>query len=187
MEEPEAVELVASLYDSLFACLVRYAAQLCGSVPVAEETVQDAFLLLYRTLRSGRRLENPRAWAFTVVRRALGRNVREPLLGRVSHVSLEYLDALPISGCPDPLPPGIEADDVSRLLAVLTPREREVILLRMAALRYREIGEELGISLKSVHTMLVRALRKLQKARREGALGGRNSSHVEQKPPKTLQ
>lgn len=187
MNQEDAGDLVASLYDSLFPCLVRYAAHLCGSVPVAEETVQDTFLLLYRSIRSGRRVENPRAWAFTVVRRALARNDREPLLGRVPHVSLDCLDAQLVRGAPAALPPAVEAADVDRLLLVLTSREREVVLLRAASLRYREIGDELGISLKSVYTMLVRALRKLQRVREEERAGRGPSSHVERQPRRSLQ
>ena len=187
MDESAAVELVTSLYGSLFAPLVRYAAHVCGSIPIAEETVQDTFLLLYRTLRSGRAVENPRAWAFTVVRRALGRNEHEPLLGRVAHLPLDCLDDLRATGVPEPMPPGVEAEEVNRLLSVLTAREREVALLRMAGLKYREIGAELGISLKSVHTMLVRSLRKLQKARQTGLPRSRHSNHVETRAPRTLQ
>ena len=47
-------------------------------------------------------------------------------------------------------------------LSILTPREEEVILLRLQSLKYREIGEQLGISSKSVCTLLARALKKLK-------------------------
>lgn len=52
--------------------------------------------------------------------------------------------------------------DIRRLLSVLTPREEEVLLLRLEALKYREIADQLGISVNSVNTLLARALRKLQ-------------------------
>ena len=52
-------------------------------------------------------------------------------------------------------------DDVERLLGVLTSRQRQVIILRLSGLKYREIANELGISLKTAHTLLTRGLRKL--------------------------
>ena len=50
------------------------------------------------------------------------------------------------------------------LLSVLSPREEEVLLLRLEALKYREIADQLGISMNSVNALLARALRKLQEA-----------------------
>jgi RNA polymerase sigma-70 factor (ECF subfamily) len=66
--------------------------------------------------------------------------------------------------------PGEPAIEISRLaeirsiLSVLSPREEEVLLLRLEALKYREIADQLGISINSVNTLLARALRKLQEA-----------------------
>jgi RNA polymerase sigma factor (sigma-70 family) len=54
--------------------------------------------------------------------------------------------------------------DIHNLLSVLSPREEEVLLLRLEALKYWEIAEQLGIGLNSVNTLLARALRKLQRA-----------------------
>jgi DNA-directed RNA polymerase specialized sigma24 family protein len=55
----------------------------------------------------------------------------------------------------------LEYDDVAKILSQLSPREQEVMLLRMESLKYREIASELGISINSVATLLARALRKL--------------------------
>ena len=52
------------------------------------------------------------------------------------------------------------------LLAVLSPREEEVVLLRLQSMKYREIADQLGIGTKSVCTLLARAIRKLQGASR---------------------
>jgi RNA polymerase sigma factor (sigma-70 family) len=54
--------------------------------------------------------------------------------------------------------------EIRSLLSVLSPREEEVLLLRLEALKYREIADQLGISINSVNTLLARALRKLQAA-----------------------
>ena len=54
-----------------------------------------------------------------------------------------------------------EPDDINGRLSVLSRREAEVILLRMQAMKYREIGSQLGISSKTVGTLLTRAIQKL--------------------------
>ena len=75
-------------------------------------------------------------------------------------IALEQLDEADLPRAP--------ATEISRLaeirslLSVLSPREEEVLLLRLEALKYREIADQLGISINSVNTLLARALRKLQ-------------------------
>jgi len=49
-------------------------------------------------------------------------------------------------------------------LTSLTPREQEVVLLRLSSLKYREIGARLNISAKTVSVLLTRAVRKLRQA-----------------------
>ena len=79
-----------------------------------------------------------------------------------------------------------EAVDLQRLLAVLTPREEEVVLLRLASLKYREIADELGISPKTVSTLLTRALKKLERAA-AGQPGDPRSVAKKDETTKTLQ
>ena len=58
----------------------------------------------------------------------------------------------------------LKLGDIRDLLSVLSPREEEVLLLRLDALKYREIADQLGISMNSVNALLARALRNLQVA-----------------------
>ena len=53
---------------------------------------------------------------------------------------------------------------IQNLLRLLSPREQEPLLLRLEAMKYREIADRLGISVNSVNSLLARALQKLQKA-----------------------
>jgi RNA polymerase sigma factor (sigma-70 family) len=46
---------------------------------------------------------------------------------------------------------------------VLSRREEEVLLLRLDAMKYREIADQLGISMSFVNTILARVLQKLKK------------------------
>ena len=162
MNEREAAELATELYASLYSPLLRFAAHSTGSLELAEDVVQETFTRLYRELRQGHRIANPRAWAFSVVRREIGRQRRgEHALGVMEPV--EILDH-----CSPPLGavvvPFAGNDDVGRFLSILSPREAEVVLLRLGNLKYREIGAELGIGVKSVGKLLARALVKLHRA-----------------------
>jgi len=186
VDEQVATERILALYDSLCGPLLRYAIRSCGSPDVAEDIVQEVFMRLYRTLREGQRVDNPRAWAFAVVRREIGKWATEPL-GRAAMQPLEILDSLP-AGNSAPDMRAIERSELERLFGVLTHREEEVLLLRLGALKYREIADQLRISTKSVCTMLARALRKLQRAANaEPRLEEQAKSHVGSRAPKTLQ
>jgi RNA polymerase sigma factor (sigma-70 family) len=178
MDEQSATELVTAMYDEFYAPLVRYAGRTLDA-GLAEDIVQETLMRLYRVLRQGQRVENPKAWAFAVVHREILKTRRQN--ARLCQ-ELHTLEAIP---APAAGPLAEEANEVSRLFSVLTQREEEVLVLRMSALKYREIGKQLGISIKSVGTMLARALRKLQAANEK-----RPEEHIrndlERKRPDTL-
>ncbi len=166
MDERAATELVVSLYRSLYPTVVRHATRVTGNVGLAEEIVQEAFMRLYRSLIAGKRVENPKAWVFSVVRREARKNSG---LGGLAY-PLEVLEQTPI-GYWGEQAPNLERDQVTRLLSPLTCREEEVLILRVGGLKYREIAQELHISVKTVATLLARALRKLRAATEAEAHG----------------
>ncbi len=157
MDESTAVDLINALYGSQRRGMLRYLVHVGASPTQAEDVVQDAFIELYSHLREGKPVENPRPWLFTVARRAYFKQsaARQSMVWIADD---EFVD-----------PGSIEQrgliehsfDDVERLLGVLTSRQRQVIILRLSGLKYREIANELGISLKTAHTLLTRGLRKL--------------------------
>lgn len=155
MNESDATELVTALFDRWYMSLVRYALRTTANYESAEDLAQDAFMQLYRALRAGKKIEHPKAWTVCVLRRAMNRQMKDRRL-------YEQLD--------EAYMPGEAAIEVPRLaeirtlLSVLSPREEEVLLLRLETLKYREIADQLGISITSVDNLLARALRKLQKA-----------------------
>ncbi len=76
MTETEANTVVAGLYRSFYATVVRYAWRAVGSLQLAEDLVQQTFLDLYVALRKGKTIENPQAWVFCVARRGIKRQAR---------------------------------------------------------------------------------------------------------------
>jgi RNA polymerase sigma-70 factor (ECF subfamily) len=163
VNEADATDFVTALFDRWYTSLVRYALRSTATYDLAEDLVQEVFMQLYQALRSGKCIEHPNAWALCVLRRALNKKLEERL-------RYDQLDELEL-----PQPEHEEVIDVSAvqsLLCLLSRREEEVLLLRLEAMKYREIADHLGISMNSVNTLLTRALRKLQKAtRNHGARG----------------
>jgi RNA polymerase sigma-70 factor, ECF subfamily len=155
----DAKSIIDSLFESWYAVMVRYSGRMLGRLDVAEEVTQDAFMQLYRELCDGRPIENPRAWTFCVLRRQAARQIQHHIRREVSLNSLDIFDMAAAPAAPESL----DAYDVERMLGVLTPRELEVVLLRMEALKYCEIAAELGVSANTVNVLLARAVRKLQR------------------------
>jgi RNA polymerase sigma factor (sigma-70 family) len=155
MDESAATLVVTGLFARWYTQLIRYVVSATGSHDIAEDLVQDVFMQLYRILRSGKDIEHPKAWTLCVLRRAVVRQMQE-------RSRFEQLDGIEIAQ--NWLDEGIGASAVQNLLKVLSPREQEVLLLRLEAMKYREIADRLGISMTSVNTLLARALQKLSKA-----------------------
>ena len=162
MNRQEATQLLTDLFDTWYPSLLRYAYRLTGNLERAEDVVQDAFLVLYRELVKGVAIDNPKGWTLIVVRRAVLRGARHDRQEGI-RVSLEDVES---SGRAS-ISPQLEEclfGEVIRLFSVLSPREEEVLLLRIESLKYKEIGKLLGISSNSVTTLLSRAIRKLRLA-----------------------
>jgi RNA polymerase sigma-70 factor (ECF subfamily) len=162
MNRREATQILTDLFDTWYPSLVRYAYRLTGNLEQAEDAVQEAFLALYRDLGRGATVANPKGWTLVVVRREVLRRARHNRLEGI-RVALEDAESLPVMST-DPRMADFLFGDVLRLFGVLTAREEEVLLLRIESLKYREIGELLGISSNSVTTLLSRAIRKLRLA-----------------------
>ncbi len=143
---------LAELYREHARSLVRLAVLLVDDVGVAEEIVQDAFVLVHRR---GARVERPEAYLRTTVVNLS----RSRLRRRV--VALRY------PGVAEPHAPGADAavglDDDQRAvidgLRSLPRRQREVLVLRYwSELSEDEIAATLGISPGSVKTHAHRGL-----------------------------
>jgi len=142
----------------LYSPALRYACHISGSLGRAEDAVQETFLKMYRSLRTGHTIDQPRAWVFTVLR-------REVLKRTAADARYQGLDPAQTTRqlvVPMPSDDTLDEDSMKDLLGCLSSREAEVLLLRLGNLKHREIGDQLGIGIKSVSTFLARALDKLR-------------------------
>jgi RNA polymerase sigma-70 factor (ECF subfamily) len=152
---------VTTLYRELREPLLRYLVCLGLTSDEAQDVVQDAFLSLQRHLASEGKQENIRGWLFRVAHNQ-ARN-RQTSYHRRFGESLEgEMDFQADQATPEQRV--LENEKFRRLasaIRLLTESERECLLLRAGGLRYREIGEVLGIAVSTVGDTVERAIRKL--------------------------
>ena len=182
MNREDASLSVTVLFDRWYSSLVRYALRTTCNYELAEDLAQETFIQFYKALRAGKTIDHPKAWTLCVLRRSMNRQIRNLGLDPALHEPLEEAE---VAG--KVVAKEFEVDEISGLLSVLTPREEEVLLLRLESLKYREIADQLGISMNTVNTLLARALRKLQQATARKPRERGVEIHVEQNVPKTLQ
>ena len=152
---------VTTLYHELRKPLLRYLVCLGLTSDEAQDVVQDAFVSLQRHLASGGNQENIRGWLFRVAHNQ-ARNHQTSYCRRFGEALDGEMDFLADSATPEQVL--LKKEKLQRVAAaiqLLTESERECLLLRAGGLRYREIGEVLGIATSTVGDTVERAMRKL--------------------------
>jgi RNA polymerase sigma-70 factor (ECF subfamily) len=151
-----------ALFLSHYQDIYRHLFRILGSRQLAEDVAQETFLRLYDHEFAANRDHNHniRAWLYRVAtnlaynalrserrraeRQAAAARERE-LQGRVSHDPAETAGR------------SAERAQVRDVLAELSEREAELLLLRHAGLSYRELADVVGVAPGSVGTLLARA------------------------------
>jgi RNA polymerase sigma-70 factor (ECF subfamily) len=162
-QELPAGESFEALYRSTFPRVYGYVASLLRDRAAAEDVTAQAFERAYRKRRSFRAARgSSEAWIFGIARNAALDELRKRKRRAGLHGDLE--DA---SG-PEPADYAelaLRRETVRAALAILDPREREIVALKFAGgLGNAEIAKVLRISESNAGTRLHRALEKLRKA-----------------------
>jgi RNA polymerase sigma-70 factor (ECF subfamily) len=157
-------EQVTEIYESLRNDVYRYLLVLGLAPDQAQEVSQEAFLRLYAALRKGTRIENTRAWVFTVARNCA-------MSERASGAQLRSFDAEMEDQLVDESPSAertlLDREKFRRLhhaVSSLSHQQRNCLHLRVEGFRYREIAEIVGVSTSTVGEFLRRAVNRLRKA-----------------------
>ncbi|MGD0775632.1 MAG: sigma-70 family RNA polymerase sigma factor [Candidatus Solibacter sp.] len=182
----KATEFVSALYPEWYGLLVRYAFRAGVSLQTAEDVVQEAFVELYVALLEGKVVENPKGWMLCVVRRRIIDWRRRESRHGGAFLPLSAAGAA-TERSHEEFPAEWVDTQLTRLLAVLSRREEEVVLLRASALKYSQIAARLQISSNSVKTLLVRAIRKMRLARGAATYGQQDTRRYDDSVPETLQ
>lgn len=158
---------VVSLFEQLRVPILRYLLSFRIPAADAEEIAQEVFLSLFQHLRQGKPRTNLPGWVFRVAHNlALKHRARTRRHGERFH---HRADLSEVAGDwthrPDQRMEVIQRQQ--RLLAVvraMPDQDQCCLSLRAEGLRYREIGEVLGMSLGAVANSLERSLARLARA-----------------------
>ena len=159
---PDRSEWLQGVVRDLEPSLLRYALSLTGDVEAARDAVQEAFLeLVMNASRIDR--ARPAPWLFTVCRaKAIDRTRRDTRMK--ARPPEEMAEQPSLAPPPEAIASGREdAAEAVRLLAMLPPKEREVVRLRFReGMKYKEIAEVTGMSVSHVGVLIHEALERLR-------------------------
>ena len=152
---------INALFNEIYPSLFRYCHRLTADMDLAEDVVQETFVRLLDRKPKGPE-QGQKAWMFRVATNLIRDGARqEANRGRILAGSIP----------PDPAPsPDAEMDrreairEIRKTLNQLSPRDREILLLRHEGLSYKEIAEVMEMAATSVGTILARALRRFATA-----------------------
>lgn len=157
-----------TLFRMLYAPLCSFAAGLVRSSDAAEDVVQEVFVALWANHARWEVRGNPRPYLYRAVRNrslnAIRQQTRRDLSGRVAPDD----EGPPGMGQPQrAADEQVLADEISlevqRAVDSLPERARLAAVLRWRhGLKYQEIAEVLGISVKGVENQLARSLKTLR-------------------------
>ena len=153
-----AFERLVDLYQRP---ILRLFQRLLGSDEEALDLFQESFLQVYRSLRELRDPGRFRSWLYQIaIRKARRRMLRRRLWPAGG------LDVEPTASPPAGEPTAEAADELARVaaaLALLPPRQREVVVLRhYESMAYAEIAQTLGISEEAARANHYQGLRRLR-------------------------
>jgi RNA polymerase sigma-70 factor (ECF subfamily) len=162
---------VTRYFDQWAAPVNRYLSAVFGDAAEAEEITQDTFLQLYRCLNEGQVIENVRAWLFRVAHnQAINRIKSRKFVSLLDDEHWEELRRSRRFVGPNPEQRLLQQERLERLRAAISRlplAERQCLHLRTKGLRYREIGEILGMSTTTVAETIYRVVAKLSKESNE--------------------
>jgi RNA polymerase sigma-70 factor (ECF subfamily) len=172
MGEDETLEQkVTRIFQTLRLPVYYYLLAFLGDAATADDLTQEVFLRLYAHLHRGRPVENVRLWVFRVAHNlALDERQKHQRLAQLDESAWDEICARLPDPALNPEQRAIERERLDRLGAALqwlSAQELQCLLLRAEGLRYREIGEVLGVASSTVSEFLQRALRKLIKINAE--------------------
>ena len=151
-----------AIFRQWYEPVVRSANRVLHDPGVAEELSQDVFLELWRRRETLAPDSSVAGYLMQAVRNRALNHLRHLHVQKKSAVYVEALSE-PAKQADAETQAGELHDAIRDAIAALPPRTREVFLLsRERNLRYSEIAEQLGVSVKAVEANMSRALRQLR-------------------------
>ena len=152
-------EALDELFRLMQEPLYRYIVSLTGSRTLAEDILQEVFILIYRNLRWLREPELFRPWAYRIAGREAFKQLKRERRWSEQSVDESALEDVPVLP-PDTLTPEL----IERLVAQVSPASRAVIVLHyLHDMPLGEIADVLGLALGTVKSRLAYGLEILRK------------------------
>ena len=139
--------------------LYRYIHSLVGTRALAEDILQEVFILIYRKLRWLREPELFRPWAYRIATREAFKHLK-----RERRWSDKTEDESVLAGLPAPSRDELAPEMIEQLVARISPASRAVIVLHyLHEMPLAEIAEVMGVAIGTVKSRLAYGLDCLRK------------------------
>ena len=147
------------LFRTNYRPLCLYALHYLNDIDAVEDIVQDSFVDLWELLKGGKEIKNVKSYLYTMVKnRSLEKLKQDNLLTDdtiLDKEEFEYEDLEERSCIESRLWTAIDS---------LPERCRDIFLMsKRDELKYKEIAEELNISIKTVESQMSKAMKTLKK------------------------
>lgn len=140
--------------------LLRYVHRLTGDPDLSEDLAQEALMRLLRA-DPDKPMQNARAWLYRVATNLVRDHARRAEMMRRRQVPLD-------TDAPQTPEQALERNEavtqVRAVLERLSPRDREVLMLRESGFKHREIAEIVHVKAESVSVVIGRALQRFRSA-----------------------
>lgn len=149
--------------DELLQCvqepLYRYVVSLVGSRTLAEDILQEVFILIYRQLGWLREPKVFRPWAYRIATREAFKQLK-----RERRWTDASVDETALEEMPTPVNNSITPEQISQLVEQVSPASRAVIALHyLHDMQLDEVADVLGVALGTVKSRLAYGLGSLRK------------------------
>lgn len=162
------------IFDRYSARIYNFAYRFLKSSEAAEDATQEVFVKMLKYAKQFHGDAKLSTWLFSITA-----NLCRDHLRKADNKAKESDDALLVLAAPSDQAPDRELERredqqrIQRALQVLTPEQREAILLsRYQGLSYAEIAQICGCSEGAVKTRVFRAMETLKKTLSESSTGG---------------
>lgn len=151
-------EALDQLFRLLQEPLYRYIFSLVGARALAEDILQEVFILIYRKIRWLREPELLRPWVYRIATREAFKHLKRERRWSDKAEDESVLLNLPAPSR-DELAPELIAQLVAQLVAKLSPASRAVIVLHyLHEMPLAEIAEVMGVAIGTVKSRLAYGL-----------------------------
>lgn len=155
------------LFQSIQKPLYRYILSLVGESALAEDVLQEVFVLIYRKIYWLRDPNLFHAWAYRIASREAFKWLKRERLWSDNTADEDFIAELPAPVNEYKFEPELEKN-LPRLLANISPASRAVIVLHyIHELTIEEVADVLGIAVGTVKSRLAYGLESLRKSFRE--------------------